>query len=197
MGWYGFLNRISSSILKNRTIDSWEVLVMPRLLCFTHLNIQIGWRIGFRRFAVTGRPWWLPAVATGRFMGRGGRHCISGERMWKIYTWLYMNNDIQKSMAKTMTSLCMLVTIYGGGLTQTEQWWMGPTRNTRSKHTFINTPSKHTFILLIWPGRQWIVIVLPASPFKSAWKLSQEHKYKCVPRSFSYKSLAGGAAWNR
>ena len=104
-GWYGFLNRISP-ILRNRTI------------------VEKSW-IGFRRFAVTGRPWWLPAVAMGRFMGRGGRHCIGVERYTRGFTW-------RMTSKKKMTSLCMLVTIsfmVVSWLKQSRDEWVQPGRH--------------------------------------------------------------------
>ena len=84
-GWYGFLNRISP-ILRNRTIDSWDVLNWLSTLCSDRQTLMIT-RSGY-----------------GEVYGSGWEAMYW---CWKIYAWLYTKNDIRKSM----TSLCMLVTI--------------------------------------------------------------------------------------
>ncbi len=68
--------------------------------------------------------------------------------------------------------------IYGGVLTQTEQWRMGPTRNTRAKQTFI---------ILIWSGKHGSVL-----PLYCQHHLSNQHG--TFPRSTSTSACRAALA---
>lgn len=95
---------------------------------------------------------------------------------WKIYTRLYMKNDIQKKNDKFVHACNHF--IYGGVLTQTEQGRMGPTRKTRSKHTFI---------LPVWSGKHGSVL-----PLYCQHHLSNQHG--TFPRSTSTSACRAALA---
>lgn len=114
---------------------------------------------------------------------------------WDVLNWL---STLRSDRQTLMITRSGYGEVYGSGWEAMYWWCLDANRAVTNGSNQEHTLKTHLYsTCLIRQAWQCIAIVLPASPFKSAWNLSQEHKYKCVPRSFSYKSLAGGAAWNR